>query len=173
MRVIVDSREQRPWDLAKFGCETKVCKLYTGDYSVEGMEEFISIERKSFGDFMGTMGAGRKRFAAAVGRMLEIPYRAIVVEATYQEIADGAMLNTLPYTQQRRLTPNHALGYADSLTMQGVPVMLVGKKYAPLQAYNLMRHAYNRLIEKYPNRWETYKRVPAPNLNDYRLQFGV
>ena len=33
--------------------------LYTGDYSIKGLERFVAIERKSLDDLMGCLGFGR------------------------------------------------------------------------------------------------------------------
>jgi hypothetical protein len=45
--IIVDTREQKPWDFTFFGCETLTRKLEFGDYSVAGRENDVFIERKA------------------------------------------------------------------------------------------------------------------------------
>ena len=44
IKIIVDTREQQPWDFEFH--ETAKAKLDTGDYSVEGLENILCIERK-------------------------------------------------------------------------------------------------------------------------------
>lgn len=44
LRIIQDTREQNPW---AFPCETVVRGLKCGDYSVDGFEDKIIIERKA------------------------------------------------------------------------------------------------------------------------------
>ena len=43
--IIVDTREQKPWDFNDNFNTTKA-KLDTGDYSIEGLEHILCIERK-------------------------------------------------------------------------------------------------------------------------------
>jgi ERCC4-type nuclease len=43
--------------------------LVTGDYSIEGLEHLLAIERKTASDLFGTLAAGRERFAAEHERM--------------------------------------------------------------------------------------------------------
>ena len=66
--VLVDSREQLPLPLLAnhpnwIGGERRVA-LKTGDYSVEGMENIITLKRKSLGDLMDYIVTSRHRFLA-------------------------------------------------------------------------------------------------------------
>lgn len=45
--IIVDTREQRPWDFSFYGYEVKSKKLDYGDYTVAGKSDQIFIERKA------------------------------------------------------------------------------------------------------------------------------
>ena len=45
--IIVDTREQKPWDFSFYGHEVTVAKLDFGDYSVDGKTNQIFIERKA------------------------------------------------------------------------------------------------------------------------------
>ena len=62
--------------------------LITGDYSIVGFEEEIAVERKSLEDLFGTLSGGRSRFRAEMGRLSEMDFAAIVVEATWGEICN-------------------------------------------------------------------------------------
>ncbi len=42
--IIVDTREQQPWNFKTYGTVSQ--KLDTGDYSIEGLENLVAIERK-------------------------------------------------------------------------------------------------------------------------------
>ena len=46
--VIVDSREQAPYDLSPM--KTEVATLRAGDYSVSGLSDVVTVERKSVPD---------------------------------------------------------------------------------------------------------------------------
>jgi DNA excision repair protein ERCC-4 len=89
-RVVVDTREQKPlWTK-----DTAVKKLDAGDYSIEGYETKICIERKSLPDLFGTLGKGHARFKLELERAKTLDYFAIVIEGNYTQIKnkkfDGA-----------------------------------------------------------------------------------
>ena len=74
--IITDTREQQPlWNK-----NTIRKTLKTGDYSIEGYEEEISIERKTLPDLFGTLGKGHARFKKELTRARELQYFAIVIE---------------------------------------------------------------------------------------------
>ena len=87
--IVIDSREQHPlWN------DCLVKKLNVGDYSIEGFEDKIAIERKSMTDLFGTLGKGHKRFKKELERALTLQYFAIVVEGSYDDITDKAFDNS-------------------------------------------------------------------------------
>lgn len=142
MKIIIDTREQRPWTFSDYDCETERKGLVTGDYSLVGLEDHISIERKSFADFLGSIGTGRDRFMREMQRLKAYPVKALIIEATYSEIASGLIFAN----SRSRLTPNHAIGVIDGLVAKGIPVILPGARYAEMRAYNIMRHAHNSCV---------------------------
>ena len=98
--VVVDSREQAPFRFSNFKSDAKqhnkpiiirtVRKgLKTGDYSIEGHEDQIAIERKEFGDFYNCCGQDRERFQRQLERLNEIKVAAIVVEAGLNSVVTG------------------------------------------------------------------------------------
>jgi len=77
--IIVDTREQLPlWTKNVINK-----KLDVGDYSINGHEDKISIERKSLSDLFGTLGTGHKRFKKELERALKLIYFAIVIDGSY------------------------------------------------------------------------------------------
>ena len=60
--------------------------LETGDYSIEGLENEITIERKSLIDAYRTFGKERRRFEAELRRMTEFKFAAVVIEADWVSI---------------------------------------------------------------------------------------
>lgn len=79
--VVIDSREQRPYAFEK----SVVKAIPTGDYSVEGYEDRVAIERKSLQDAYASLGGGRERFERELKRLGQFDYAAIVVEATLED----------------------------------------------------------------------------------------
>lgn len=99
-RIVVDNQEQMPWrftDLRQresHGGKIIIAPLvtgrhlHTGDYSIEGMEHLVAVERKSKTDLFGTLGRGRDRFKRELERMAAMQWSAVVVEADWQSILD-------------------------------------------------------------------------------------
>jgi len=81
-RIVVDTREQLPWT---FPHDSIVGTLKTGDYSLEGFEDRVCVERKSLSDAYGTLGKGRERFVRELGRMESFDLALIVIESTLPE----------------------------------------------------------------------------------------
>lgn len=84
--IIIDSREQKPYSFGGYTCGVKRAGLKTGDYSIEGYESVICVERKSKEDLYSSLGNGRARFEKEFQRMSEYEYRALVIEATLQDL---------------------------------------------------------------------------------------
>ena len=83
MKIVVDTREQKPL----FTKDTVVKKLDVGDYSIEGYENKISIERKSIVDIFGSLGKGHARFKRELERAESLEYFCILIEGSYTDVA--------------------------------------------------------------------------------------
>lgn len=116
LTAIVDSREQRPLDLAPL--QTEVGTLATGDYSLRGLENVIAIERKSLGDLLACIGRERERFDREVQRLLAYPVRALVVESVWGAIELGQW--------RSQVTPQAALGSCLGWIAAGLPIVMAG-----------------------------------------------
>jgi hypothetical protein len=81
MKIIIDSREKRPWNFDFFGVESVRGALRTGDYTLEGYEKIISIERKkTTGEIATNLGARWENFHKEFIRMKDITYKYLVCE---------------------------------------------------------------------------------------------
>ncbi len=60
--------------------------LETGDYSVKGFENQITIERKKIPDLLGCLGNDRERFKREIERMKSFEWRAIVVQGAESDL---------------------------------------------------------------------------------------
>ncbi|MFB6089343.1 MAG: ERCC4 domain-containing protein [Candidatus Aenigmatarchaeota archaeon] len=80
--VIVDSREQKPWKFSN----SKTKGLTTGDYSIEGCEDKIAVERKSVSDAISSVTSNRKRFEKEWVRAKSLDYFAVVIEGSFRDI---------------------------------------------------------------------------------------
>ncbi len=62
-------------------------KVGFGDYSIEGYESKLAIERKSVADLFSTLGSRRDRFEAEIKRLHEdCEFAAVVVEGDWSQI---------------------------------------------------------------------------------------
>lgn len=46
MLILADTREKTPWDFSFFNAKQKFTYVKAGDYTIEGLEDIIMIERK-------------------------------------------------------------------------------------------------------------------------------
>lgn len=83
----IDSKEQTPWNMSPM--KTKRIALKTGDYSIQGLERFIAIERKSWADALQCIGHSRERFENCVARLSAMKHSAIVIEGKYSDVIAG------------------------------------------------------------------------------------
>ncbi len=100
MIILYDSREKHPYTsfCDKFGnyIECRKTKLNTGDYSIEGLEDILCIERKeSVTELAGNCIS--KRFLRELERMAKYKYAYIVLEFSLSDI--------LGYPQNLKLPP--------------------------------------------------------------------
>lgn len=101
--ILVDTREQlplEPWVIKgakRFLLRTKRATLATGDYSIEGLEQHVAIERKSLPDLIGTLfgsatdsvgdRAGHQdRFRAELERMRAFSFAMLLIEASRADV---------------------------------------------------------------------------------------
>lgn len=95
--LIKDTREpELAWD-AYFAAPTITKKLDVGDYSLQGFEDKIAVERKTLDDLVGCLTKGRDRFERELQRSTQLVYFCVIVEAGYSQLVLGqyrSRLNT-------------------------------------------------------------------------------
>jgi len=91
--VIKDSREQDGYTFEPFHSRYHTCKgmvvrkLDTGDYSLEGLEDKICIERKaSVSELAINLGKDKHRFMAEVERMKDFPHKFLILEFSLTDL---------------------------------------------------------------------------------------
>lgn len=82
-RIAIDTREQLRYMFD--GYESFRTTLATGDYSLEGFENRLAVERKNHSDAWGCLTEGRKRFERCLERLSALDRAAIVIEASMAE----------------------------------------------------------------------------------------
>jgi DNA excision repair protein ERCC-4 len=83
--IVVDSREQ---DALIFQNLASVRgTLYSGDYSILGLEELIAVERKSIADLVSCcMGENRERFERELHRLRGFRFKRLLIVGSRGEI---------------------------------------------------------------------------------------
>ncbi len=140
--VLVDNREQQPWDLAPLRMETGT--LQSGDYSLsaDGWRDLIRVERKSLPDLIGVVGAGRERFEREIERLQAFPTRVLIVEADWADIDAGHW--------RGNVTPKTVRNSLGSWMVRGVNVVLAGNRARAQEIarellYRVALHEYRKL----------------------------
>lgn len=134
--IIIDSREQRPFGFA--GAITK--KLDAGDYSLEGLEHRIAIERKSADDFVNTILRASKRFKLELAKLQQMDFAMVVIESTPDAIEQH------DYTSDAH--PNSIFGLMISLQLEFHPVHFYFAGNRP-QAQNYIGRLFSALDKHY------------------------
>jgi ERCC4-type nuclease len=136
--ITTDSREQEGYS---FSCSSIKKKLDAGDYSIEGFEHKIAVERKSMEDFVNTVIHGRKRFYKELCSLQNYEYACVVVE--------GSLRDLLAANYQSGAHPNSLLGSAVAIYINfGIPVFFCGDRQS---ACRFTEEYLKRIHRKYNN----------------------
>jgi len=136
--ILIDSREQTPFS---FGPEWKIKRsnLVTGDYTISGLSELISIERKSLQDLVGCVGGNRERFKKELHRLQAYPCRAVIIECELADIYSG--------NYRGKVKPASVAGSLASWGIRyKVPFVFAGE-YGASYALAIMRNYYQQCRE--------------------------
>ena len=113
------------------------------DYSIEGHEDSVAVERKPLDDFVSTIIRSRKRFKGELQRLAGYESACIVVEADLSDILGGRY--------RSGANPNAVLGTILSIIIDfDIPVFFCSDRQAAcrfVEGY-LMRCERKRRIQK-------------------------
>jgi len=133
---IVDTREQEPLSFDPERVVVARRAISAGDYSLEGHEDSVAVERKSLADFVSTVIRDRERFHKELKRLAQYQAACIVVEADLADVIEGKYASGAH--------PNSVLGAAISIIVDfGIPVFFCGNRQAAcrfVEAYLLRFH---------------------------------
>jgi ERCC4-type nuclease len=88
-KVIKDSAGRTQYALPAMYIPTMQKHLPTGDYSIDGHESEIAVERKSLTDLYGTIAGGRDRFERELERLSSFKIAHIVVESDWMTVLNS------------------------------------------------------------------------------------
>lgn len=95
--VLIDQQEKAPFGFSGLLADadqqhrplivpTQRIHLKTGDYSIAGLQDDVTVERKSLTDLYGTIGQGLERFRREHERMAEMKRALVIVEASWYKV---------------------------------------------------------------------------------------
>lgn len=119
--IIEDTREQLAWrfDPDVFSVESGTMK--TGDYTIKGYEDRICVERKSLGDFVGSVIQNWLHHRKRWYRMASFDIAAVVVEANIEDV--------WAHRYESEANPASVLGKAHAIFLDhNLPVLWWGSK---------------------------------------------
>jgi ERCC4-type nuclease len=104
----------------------------------------VAVERKSLSDCLGCVGVDRDRFEREIQRLLAYPCRALVIEATWEELEAGKW--------NSKVTASAALGSVLGWIARGLPVIMAGDhdragKYVSRLLFTAARRRYRECRE--------------------------
>lgn len=135
-KIVIDSREKN--ELLFPGINTVVEKLDTGDYSVSGYTNIITVERKSLGDLFQSVTWGRARFTKELLRMCSFTHKYIIVEASLATIRQGYAYS--------KVNPEAVIGSLVSFSLdQGIHIIFAdNQKQAALYTHKILYKFWQR-----------------------------
>jgi ERCC4-type nuclease len=119
--VVIDTREQAPYTFDPARVVSVSHALPAGDYSLQGYENRVAIERKSLDDFVGTVIRARGRFEIELGVLEGYEFACVVVEASIEDV--------LLHRYRMAVHPNSVMGSAIAITLDHhIPVFFCGTR---------------------------------------------
>jgi DNA excision repair protein ERCC-4 len=142
MIILRDSREQLGYDFDRFeGVTVHRAALESGDYSLPGLENIVAVERKELNDLINCLCHDRERFKKELHRLRPYALKAVVIEATPEDIARGR------YKSQMK--PQAALQSCFAFMVKyGVNFFFAGNRQGGEYATHALLWKYQQELEK-------------------------
>jgi ERCC4-type nuclease len=87
-KIVIDTREIQPLKFTRL--EAVAGTLYTGDYSIRGLEDQFAVERKSIDDLANCcLSSNRGRFEHELHRLRGFGFKRLLVIGSREDIAAG------------------------------------------------------------------------------------
>lgn len=149
MKVIQDTREKYPWTFKFYDdIELERRKLDTGDYSIEGFEDQICLERKrTTGEISLNLGQKSKQFEEELKRMASFRFAFIICEFTIDNVYEFPVNSGIPERNWKylRMSPKFIASRLNQWSeTYGVEVIYCGNtSNAEDTAVSILRESYN------------------------------
>lgn len=132
--VVKDTREQNGYDFHPFELclGMKMGKLETGDYTIDGLQHLLCIERKaSPEEFANNLGRDSHRFYKELDRMDSYKYKFIILEFTFAEFLNFPKYSRIPASLNKGVKITGKFMHKRITEIQldrGIQIMFVGDK---------------------------------------------
>tara|TARA_R100001230_G_C5577927_1_gene97741 strand:+ start:69 stop:554 length:486 start_codon:yes stop_codon:yes gene_type:complete len=150
--VIKDTREQEGYYFSKYDkCEGMIeRKLDTGDYSIEGLEEKICVERKASPEELATnLGQKKNAFMNEIERMKAFRHKFILLEFSLQDLVEFPEGSRIPESQKAKvkISGKYMLKMLMEFQLKhNIHVIFCGNKY---NAFLTLTSLFKRINEMY------------------------
>jgi ERCC4-type nuclease len=139
--ILVDTREKNPWKLDKsFKCKSQ--KLDTADYSIEGFEDQIAIEKKAdLNEFIADIsGRYRPTFKRFLNRLSQYPVKAIIIDDSLARAPEA-----IRETKGTRLDSSSVYYWVTRISLEyGIPVIFTGGRKTETKKF--LNHFFRTLM---------------------------
>lgn len=145
--IIIDTREQHPWS---FPYHAKAHhKLDTGDYSIEGMQNILCIERKNgIAELANNMT--EKRFKDVINRMSKYKHAYILIECNYDQMMNYPIGSDVPKKlwNKIKISPAFIMKFITELSVNyNINVIFCGNaSWAEKTALSIMKRVYDKYV---------------------------
>lgn len=122
--ILVDSREKHPWDWETDDAfeGIKHIKLDAGDYSIEGLEHIIAIERKATVDeLFVNFTKDKERIIAEFDRLKNHKVKVLIIEETCEDV-----LNPMKYYINKKGINTRSPQMPTVVVMNGLNDLILG-----------------------------------------------
>lgn len=153
MKILVDCAEKEP---LSFEHPVRHVKFPppedTGDYSIEGMEQLLRIERKKMPELWSCVGSRQDHFRSQLERMRRFRYPVLLIEGTPVELARSKPPNS-------RMSWEQVSYRTMAWTMEfGVPVWFMGQRSREscrmIEDLMVAAHQHHLKTRHWRERWE-------------------
>ena len=141
--IIVDTREQKPWSFENHAIANT--KLDTGDYSIEGLEHILCIERKrNVAEIANNIT--EDRFKDVIDRIKTYKFPFILLEFNINDVLRYPIGSTIPKKlwSKIRISPQYIMKHLIDMQVENnIHVIFCGdSSNAEKIALSIMRRVY-------------------------------
>lgn len=150
--VIKDTREQEGYYFSAFGgCSGMIeQKLDTGDYTIQGLEDKICIERKGCIEELAiNLGQKKHQFLHEIERMKDFPHKYLILEFSAQDLINFPDDTRIPIKNKSalKITGKYMLKCLVEFSLyDNLHILFCGNKH---DAFLVVTSILKRINEKY------------------------